>query len=209
MKRTYLILFLFILPVHLNGQTARKDAVVAPVKMNILYRGILNPVDIAVPGVKSDKVTATLTNGTIKKVSDGWVVTPGDQDLTVITILVNNKKVSEKSFRVKNIPEPVAVFAGKNNGNIPKEIASKTDILEADLPNFDLDLKFTIDSFVFLYSDGIYDIEISSNGNKLTDKMMYVIAQRKSGQNIVFKDIKAIGPDGRSRNLNPIVLTLK
>ena len=39
--------------------------------------------------------------------------------------------------------------------------------------------------------------------------MKSLIADIKVGQNIVFKDIQAIGPDGRQRNLSPIVLTIR
>jgi hypothetical protein len=62
---------------------------------------------------------------------------------------------------------------------------------------------------VFFCSDGKSDFEESSNDNKVTDKMKSLISDRKAGQYIVFKEIKAIGPDGRSRDLNSITLALK
>lgn len=209
MKTVYLFFCLLMLPIIVTAQEIGKDAVVAPVKMNVLYRGFSNPIEIAVPGVKSDKVTASITNGTIKKVTNGWEISPGDQSELVVTVLVNNNKVSEKIFRVKNVPNPVAVFAGKYDGNITKDIALKTEVLEVELKDFDWDLKFAIKSFILFCSDGKSDFEELSNGNKITDKMRSLIADCRAGQNIVFKDIKAIGPDGRSRDLNPIVLTLK
>jgi hypothetical protein len=39
--------------------------------------------------------------------------------------------------------------------------------------------------------------------------MKSLISDRNAGQYIVFKEIKAIGPDGKSRDLNPIALALK
>ena len=209
MKTINLILCLLMLPIVIPAQEIGKDAVVAPVKMNVLYRGLANPIEIAVPGITSDKVTASVTNGTIKKVNNGWEVSPGDQSESVVTILVNNKKVSEKFFRVKNVPDPIAVFAGKYDGSIPKDIALKTEVLEVELKDFDWDLRFTVKSFILLCTNGKSDFEEISNGNRITDKMKSLIADCKVGQNIVFKDIKAIGPDGRSRNLNPVVLKLK
>ena len=53
------------------------------------------------------------------------------------------------------------------------------------------------------------DIEIPSDGNKLTDKMKSLMAGYKRGQTIVFKAIKSIGPDGKIRDLNPIVLKIE
>ncbi|HUX94172.1 MAG TPA: GldM family protein [Bacteroidales bacterium] len=191
------------------AQEIEKDAVVAPVKMNILYRGVSNPIEISVPGVSSDKVTASVTNGTIKKVTNGWEVSPGDQNEIVVTVLVDNKKVSDKIFRVKSIPNPVAIFAEKSEGNISKDIALKTELLDVELKDFVWDLKFTIKSFTLFCSNEKGEYEETAKGNKITDKMKSLIADCKVGQNIVFKDIQAIGPDGRSRNLNPIVLTIR
>lgn len=209
MKTICLIISLLIIPFFVNAQKIGNDAVVASVNMNVLYRGMANPIEIAVPGVTSDKVTAIITNGTLSKTATGLSVSPGEQDESIITVLVDNKKVSEKTFRVKNVPNPVAVFAGKYDGNITKDIALKTEVLEVELKDFDWDLKFAIKSFILFCSDGKSDFEEISNGNKITDKMRSLIADCRVGQNIVFKDIKAIGPDGRSRELNPIVLTLK
>jgi hypothetical protein len=209
MKTIYLISCLLMLPLIITAQEAGKDAVVAPVKMNVMYRGMANPIEIAVPGVASDKITATVSNGTIKKVGSGWEVSPGDASECVVTVLVDNIKVSDKTFRIKLVPNPVAVFAGSYDGSVTKEIALKTEALVAELINFDWDLKFTIKSFTFFCSDGKYDYEEVSTGNKLTDKMRSLISNCKTGQNIVFKDIISEGPDGRSRNLNPIVLRLK
>jgi hypothetical protein len=209
MKAIYLILFLLTLPVITFSQDPGKDAVVSPVKMNVLYRGLANPIEIAVPGITSDKITAEVTNGTISKVSTGWVVAPGDQKVSVVTVLVNNKKVSEKTFRIKNVPDPTAVFAGKNEGFITKSTALNTDSIEVELLNFDWDLRFKVKSFVFFCTDGKSDFEETATGNKITTKMRALLAERKEGQKIIFKDIKSVGPEGRTRDLSPIILTLK
>jgi hypothetical protein len=190
------------------AQETGKNAVVSPVYMNILYRGFANPVEIAVPGIASENVTAQVTNGTIRKISAGWEVLPGDQNESVITVLVNNKKVSEKIFRVKNVPNPIAVFAEKYDGHISKDVALNTELLEVELKDFGWDLKFVIKSFTFSCSNEKSDPGLLADGNKITDKMKALIAGCKTGQNIIFKDIKALGPDGRPRDLNQIVLTI-
>lgn len=209
MKTICLIISLLIIPSFLNAQKIGNDAVVASVNMNVLYRGMANPIEIAVSGVTSDKVTAIITNGTLSKTAAGFSVSPGEQAESIITILVDNKKVSEKTFRVKNVPNPVAVFSGKYEGQIAKEIALKTDILEVELKDFLWDLKFEIESFTLFCSQDNIDREESTNGNKLTDKMKSLISDIKPGKMIVFKDIKAISPDGKIRDLNQIVLTIK
>ena len=168
-----------------------------------------NPIEIAVPGVTLDKVSVKVINATLIKTASGFSVSPGEQAVTVITVMVDNKNVAEKKFRVKDIPQPVATFAGKAEGQIDKETALKTNLLDVELKDFLWDLHFTIKSFVFFCSDGKNDFEESSIDNKITDKMKSLISDRKAGQYIVFKEIKAIGPDGKSRDLNSITLALK
>jgi len=183
------------------------NGVAAATNMNVLYLGIPNPIEIAVPGVTSDKVTATITNGTINKTSTGWEVNPSSFNDLVLTILVKNKKVNEKTFRVKPIPAPVAVYAHKSNGTASKD-ALITGTLEAELKDFFWDLKFEIESFTFFFSSDGFDREITSKGNKLTDEMKSIISNLKRGQYIIFKDIKALGPDGKTYDLNPLILKI-
>jgi hypothetical protein len=197
-----------MISVVLNAQKIGNEAVVAVVNMNVLYRGIANPIEIAVPGVTSDKVSVIVKNGIISKTGAGFSVSPGEEPESVIDVLVDNKKVSEKRFRVKNVPEPVAVFAGKHEGQISKEIALKTDMLEVELKDFLWDLKFVIKAFTFYCSRDNIDTEVPSDGNKLTDKMKSLISGTMPGKMIAFKDINAIGPDGKSRYLNQIILTI-
>ncbi|MGA1978866.1 MAG: GldM family protein [Bacteroidales bacterium] len=208
MKTICLIFSLLMIPFIVKAQESGKDAVVSATKMNVLYRGVPNPIGIAVPGVASDKITATINDGTIKKVTNGWEVIPGLQSESVITVLVNNSKVSEKTFRVKDIPQPVAVFAGIHGGIVPKDLAMKTGEIEAKLIDFAWDLKFEIVSFNFYLTTPTGDIEYSSDGNKLTDNMKSCISNSKSGQTIVFKNIKAKAPDGKVFYLDSIVIKL-
>jgi hypothetical protein len=209
MKTICLIISLVMISLCVSAQEAGKGAVVAAVNMNVLYRGMQNPIEIAVPGIPSDKVSVKVSNGTLNKTTEGYSVSPGEQAESVITVMVDNKNVTEKKFRVKEVPSPVAIFAGKSEGQIDKETALKTTRLDVELKDFVWDLHFTIKSFVLLCSDGKNDFEESSADNKVTDKMKSLISDRKTGQYIVFKDIKAIGPDGKSRDLNSIILALK
>ena len=55
-----------------NGeyQVAKQSVVVSPTKMNVLYilgDKVGNPVDISVPGVSKDKISASCNNGKIIK----------------------------------------------------------------------------------------------------------------------------------------------
>jgi hypothetical protein len=60
-----------------------------------------------------------------------------------------------------------------------------------------------------MYTRDNSDYEMVSENNKLTDKMKSVLSEFRKGDYIVFKDIKALGPDGRTRDLSPIILKIE
>ena len=209
MKKMFMIMiFMIMISFVVDAQGTSQDAVVAATNMNVLYLGIANPVEVAVPGVLSDNVTVTLSNGTIKKVSNGWEVFPANTGESVFTISVNGIKVADKTFRVKTIPFPVAVFAGKNAGTVSKTEVLKVEALEARLPDFAWDINFKINSFSLLMSDESGDRMEFAKDNRITERMKSLLTSLQSGQTIAFKDIKATGPDGRTIALNPIILKI-
>jgi gliding motility-associated protein GldM len=209
MKKMFVtMIFMIMIPLIIDAQGTSQDAVVAATNMNVLYLGIANPVEVAVPGVLSDNINVTLSNGTIKKVSNGWEVFPSNTGESVFTISVNGIKVADKTFRVKTIPFPVAVFAGKNVGAVSKTEALKVETLEARLPDFDWDINFKINSFSLLMSDESGDRMEFAKDNRITERMKSLLTSLQRGQTIAFKDIKATGPDGRIVALNPIILKI-
>jgi hypothetical protein len=209
MKTLHLLLFLCLLPLALAAQENKIDAVVALPKLNVLYFGVPNPVQIAVPGVTSDKLTATVTNGSINKTSTGWEIKPSlATGVVKLTVLVDNKKVSEKSFRVKSIPWPVATISGKQNGAVSKNEIITAGELDTEIKDFLWDLRFEVTSYSFVYTENGSDKEISVSGNKLTNEIKSAISNLKSGQQIIFKEIKALSPDNRIQDINPLTLTV-
>jgi gliding motility-associated protein GldM len=205
MKNLSLLLTFVIMHFVAHAQ----DAIVSAVNMNVLYYGISNPVEIAVPGITSDKVTATINNGTINRTATGWEIIPGSLNECIVSVFSNNKKVADKTFRVKSIPAPIAVFAGFYSGTTSKENAAKNGRLEAKIIDFDWDIKFTIVSFTMLFKDGAMDKELFAKGNTLTEEMKSQISELTRGQSISFKDIKVLAPDGRIKELNPIIITIE
>ena len=78
-------------------------ATVAPTLMNVLYAGIANPMRIAVPGVPSGNVTATMTNGTLTRSKDGWEARPSkvgtEAVITVNARMADGRNIDRRTFR--------------------------------------------------------------------------------------------------------------
>ena len=71
----------------------------------------------------------------------------------------NQVQYAPYDFRVKSIPNPVAIFANKSTGTVPRATAAAQQGVFAILPDFDFDLQYTVTNFTILYSDKGSDYE--------------------------------------------------
>ncbi|NOY38424.1 MAG: gliding motility protein GldM [Chlorobi bacterium] len=206
-------------PFTANYTVAVPNVVVSPTAMNVFYVGVDNPVDVSVPGVASDKISVSMTNGTIrkgrvKKFRGSYIVrpkTPGVLAKVRVTAEINGKPRSFPSidFRVKRVPDPVAKVAGKKGGNIKKAILRAQQVVIAEMENFDFDLTFTVTSFRVSIVDKGFVIDEISNSNRLTPTQKGLINRLSRNQQVVFQDIKAVGPDGSTRQLPALVFKIQ
>jgi|WetSurMetagenome_2_1015567.scaffolds.fasta_scaffold22960_2 hypothetical protein len=201
MKKFTFLLMLAGISFSLNAQ----DAVVSATKSNVLYLGIDNPVEIAVPGIASDKVTATVDNGTIARTKSGWTIRLAYLKDCNVTVYAGNKKIADKTFRARTIPVPVATFAGINSGVVSKEAVLKNQILETKFPDSDFTMNLEIVSFTMFTASGR---ELTAKGNALTDEMKSQLLLLTKGRALAFKDIKVRFPEGTIKDLNPIILKI-
>lgn len=79
--------------------------------MNVFYRGVDNPVSISVAGYSATNISPNMTNGTLSKDKDGYIVRPGAGQDAVVGVTVTNPDGTKKTmpgveFRVKNVPNP-------------------------------------------------------------------------------------------------------
>ena len=200
------------------------NVVVSPTAMNVMYKGILNPIDVSVPGVDPSKLSIKVVNGTVttQKVKNSkgenfrgnWAVNPttvGQNVQVVVSVKDETGKANTFApieFRVKAVPSPVAVFGGKSTGTIPKNTAAAQTGVYASLADFEFDLVYKITSFTILYTDSKGDFEEKSNTNSLTTDQKNLINRLTRGKNLFIKDIKCLAPDGRTLDLSPIILKI-
>lgn len=194
------------------------NVVVSPTAMNVFYQGIQNPVDISVPGVGSDKLTVRMTNGDIKrgKYKDyrgEYIAQPrtvGQNAQVIVSANINGKVQTfpPVEFRVRRLPDPEARFANMKEGNVLRSVAAAQQVVTAVLENFEFDLTYTVTGFTVSVNDKGFEITAESNNNRLTDKQKGLISNLRAGQKLIIEKIKAVGPDGRTRDLNPIILKI-
>ncbi|MEI8224436.1 MAG: gliding motility protein GldM [Bacteroidota bacterium] len=200
------------------------NVIVSPTAMNVMYMGIFNPIDVSVPGVSPDKIKIKVVNGTLTtdkvKNSKGvnfkgsWSVRPntiGQNVQIIVTADINDKPVqyAPYEFRVKSVPDPVAVCAGKSTGSVLRATAAAQQGVFAVMRDFDFDLNYVVTGFSVLYSDNRGDFDEPSTSSNFTQKQKDLIARLTRGKYLTIKDIKALGPDGKTKELLPIILRIE
>jgi gliding motility-associated protein GldM len=225
MKKYVSILIMTLSSFLAMAQTAEKKTVfnvskqnkiiaVSPTKMNVLYIGVDNPIQIAICDVPAKYITATIDNGTIENLGDGKFNVKVNQGSTETIINVyescNGKvtKIGDEIFRVKRVPDPVAYVGGVKSGPLNKNLLAASCMLVAKMENFDFDLTFNVTSYTFLINVGGDIIPISVAGNMFPLDVLNEISKASPGTRIFFEDIKAIGPDGTIRTLSPVNIKL-
>jgi gliding motility-associated protein GldM len=200
---------------QVNYEVAKPSLVVSATKMNVLYRGIENPIEVSVPGIPQDALTATISTGSLSKKPDGTYVAnvkTGSEAVVSVTADINGKKKSmgQFKFRLKSVPDPVAKFAGKtavDNTVQKSELTAALGVI-ADLKDFVFDLKYPIRSFDIAVTNGA-DVKIlSSASNRLTPEQTELLRETRRNQTISIENIKATAPDGTIRKLGGITLRI-
>jgi gliding motility-associated protein GldM len=194
-------------------QVGEAIAVVSPTKMNVFYIGVDNPVDISVAGVPANKVFPTINNGAISKNGNSWVVRPRSTGKATVTVTAEidgkRKTMANMPFRVKDIPNPVAKVGGKKFGPIGKNELLAQSVVFAEIEGFDFDAPFRVTDFVVSATiHGFRQDELAHN-NKITEAQRTLIRNLSKGDKVYFDDIKAVGPDGRSRELPTLTLKIQ
>ncbi len=194
-------------------EVARPALVVSPIKMNVLYRGIDNPVAISVPGIPQESLKATISTGSLTKQADGTYIArvkSGTTAKVTVSADVNGKTkpMGDFEFRLKSVPDPVAKFAGKTpvDGTVKKNQLTAAIGVIADLEDFVFDLKYPVASFDLTVIMGGNVKTLKSNSNRLTADQKDLLKQVRKNHTVIVENIKASAPDGSIRKLGSINL---
>lgn len=193
-------------------QVARPSAVVSPDKMNVLYIGVPNPLSVSAPGIPAEKLHVSISEGSLSGSAGHYsasVRSPGVAKVSISAEVAPGKTqvLGTQEFRVKRIPDPVPVFAGKSSGSTSSANLKAQDRLFARLENFEFDAKFNITRFtMFILKPRQDPINLSTSGSELSGAMRQAMSTITPGTKVFFTNIMAVGPDGTPRGLNDIVL---
>lgn len=168
------------------------SAVVSADKMNVVYRGVQNPITISIPGVSDNNVNASGTG--LKRIrGTKYMLSPGKGKEVAINVTGKTSdgtliKSPPVIFRIKDIPPPAATIR-KEYGSItmPKSSLSKSTI-GAELIDFDFDLKLSVSSFKVKIPG---QSTVVVNGTRFDARAQKALMKARRGDVVNIFDIKA------------------
>lgn len=167
------------------------EAVVSADKMNVVYRGLSNPLTISVPGVSGNKVSASAPG--LKRVKgDKYVMSPGKGNEVTIrvsaTLPGGGKINTPKKYRIKDIPPAVGMVRNQyGTVKMPKASLAKINVA-AGLPDFLFDLKLNVSSFKVKVPG---QVTVPVNGRTLNARAKQALNKARRNDVITIYDIKA------------------
>lgn len=205
----------FILLISLTAFESSKcqQFAIALDKMNIFYAGVSNPITIAVENTANKSLVVTATNGKVVKENGQYIFRSNETGTTSITIYkkVNNKlhKIGSGDYRIKPLPVPVFKFGGGGQDGM-NLIFTNQRYVSAVLENCDFEGHFTIDNFTvcIVPSDTCNYKVLYNRGGEINKEILKEFKLLKENDVIIFKNIFAHGPDGKSVELEPKMIKL-
>jgi gliding motility-associated protein GldM len=190
---------------------------VAPLKMNVFYIGVDNPVSISAAGLSKDQINPVISMGKLKRNGDEWIVRidkkPKGVNMATVSASaeIDGERLSlgKSDFRVKRVPSPNAEIAGISDGLIDKNVLLANSAIIPNQKDFEFDIYFIINSYTFATIMNGDWVQKNIKGNEFTDEVKKIIRNGKRKTKFFFEKIQATGPDGTIRSLNPINLELK
>ena len=188
---------------------APPSVVISPTKMNVLYRGVDNPLEISVPGV--DPANLIVNGPGVKKSGQGYIadVTRNTGNTMKISVSVRQedgttKSMKPKEFRVKSLPAAYGQILGQNDG-VRSAGFIKNNEVKAVFKDFDFDLDLKVKSFEIVIPPFA---PIQCRGNRLSSDAKATLDKAKPGNTIIIRRIKATTNKGLSPTVNDMIFDL-
>jgi len=204
-------------PFEQEYQVAEPSVTMSATKMNVFYKGLNNPFAVSGGAIPSENLSVKMTNGTVVKEGDHYTIKPTDLDeqgkrTTVsvyATINGESRLIGTSIWRVKQVPDPVALIEGASNGEIRKETLLIQQGVRAILEDFDFEFKYTVTQFTLETQAGGYTNRYPTRSNRFSNEQLEALKRVNPGSWVYIADIKAVGDDGSTRDLKPISLKVK
>ncbi|MEN2415396.1 type IX secretion system motor protein PorM/GldM [Flavobacterium mesophilum] len=167
------------------------SATISADKMNVVYRGVVNPISVSFAGVADNKVVASAPGLSSAGKPGKYNMSPGagtEATISVTGTLPNGDKVSDKkTFRIKGIPGPTGTIRGEVG--VVKGPKSNLEIatIGAKLQDFDFEVGLDVVGFNLKIAG---QPTVVVTGNKLNAQCKTVLSKAGRGDQVTISEIK-------------------
>ncbi len=204
-------------PAKAEYEVGAPSLVVSATKMNAMYRGLPNPIEVSVAGVSPSDLQVSASGGSLTRDGSGYVVRPSGANKINISVTSNaggkTQNFGSKEFRVYDVPNPEVKFvvAGSPLGMgkpLSKGKVGQAEV-QAVLENFVFDVKFEVKEFTVGTVKNGFEVSQKNSGPKLQKATADLIKSVSRKGKIFIEGVKAVGPDGKIRPLNGVSVTIE
>ncbi len=190
----------------------RRFCVIGLDKVNVLYRGIDNPLRLLVRGVTDDE---------LKIETEGITLTPGgasyysaragDQPIANIRVSGGKLEPVNFSFRVKSFPNPELMLGSKRGGEMKATEFRAQQGIYAQINCCGFDAKCEMVSYVVTRFDAQKSKNRFTNtGARFTPEVRPLIDRAQAGDTYIFSEVNVRCPgDKVARILGPMTFKIK
>ena len=167
------------------------SATISADKMNVVYRGVTNPMTISFAGVSSDKVSASAPGLSSAGKPGAYKMNPGSGTEVAINVtgtLPDNSKVSDKKvFRIKSIPAPTGCIGGEYG--VVKGAKSRLEVsqISAKMLDFDFEVKLRVTGFSLKVAG---QPTVVVQGDRVNAQCKAALQKATRGDQVTISDIK-------------------
>ncbi len=191
----------------------QSNAAVQLDKMNVLFIGVDNPITVSGSG-DADRLKISVSGGGAVLGGSGakrTVRVNSETDECIVSVTTPDGKVTPVRFRVRSIPDPSPRVGSYESGDIPAAVFKSQAGVNAIVKNFFYETQFNVTGFRITADGPGFDegIEEKVNTGAAWNEARSIISRCRVGTFITIEDIRAVGPDNRSRKLNPLIFQLR
>lgn len=161
-------------------------------KMNVVYRGVDNPISGSIVGLASANLSMSASTGKLSKTGIAhWVYRPGKDntvDFTLSGKTTTGTTVKQKlNFRIKELPAPQGSIRGETEPQMPASSLAKVSI-GAQIPGFDFPVKLIVSDFTVKIPG---QASIFCSGNRLNQRAQEALEKVRPGTTVIIGNINA------------------
>lgn len=170
------------------------SATISADKMNVVYRGVKNPMTISFAGIADNKVQANAqglnkVSGVGKYVMDVTKIKGREVTINVSGTLPDGSKVSDNAiFRIKDLPKPTGTVRGEDGAIKMQRNALEISTVGAKFDDFDFNLPLNVTGFMFKVPG---QPTINVKGSKLDSRAKAALRKAKRGSSVQIFNIEA------------------